>query len=340
MVKGRISFALNTSPSISASMPSAINSTLLLSSHPRFLFKQSFFIAPSTCPKVFHSPNPPPLNPLILKCSSNSEEQETSNNFKDALSGIVGKQVEELLNREENKGLLDGLEKASERVEMAKRELAEIERQELEAQLLRNYINQLESRASEIAECQQEISQARAMVEEAEHSLSLDEDNFGDLNAFSSADGERIDTDKERLESVKAALISALVGTLAGLPISLTQVSSSTQLLLPLSITFISCALFGVTFRYAVRRDLDNFQLKTGTSAAFGFVKGLGTLGGGPTLELEPESFLSHAVDGAVYVSQNLFIFLFAAVGLDFCIKMRLLSPFPMKRSASKMNTR
>ena len=63
---------------------------------------------------------------------------------------------------------------------------------------------------------------------------------------------------------------------------------------------------------------------------------GLGTLGGGPPLELDPESFLSHAVDGALYVSQNLIIFLFAAVGLDFCIKMRLLSPFPMKKISSK----
>ncbi|KAL4348840.1 hypothetical protein GQ457_17G022640 [Hibiscus cannabinus] len=317
-------------------MPSAIPSTLFLSSKPRFLFKDPFF-APSTCPKA---PIFPPLKPLSLKCSGNSEEQETSNGLKDALSGIVGKQVEELLNREENKGLLDGLEKASQRVEMAKRQLAEIEKQELEAQLLRNYIGQLESRASEIAETQQEISEARAMIEEAERSLSPNEDNVGDGNAFSSEGGEGIDVDKERFESVKAALISALVGTLAGLPISLTQVSSTTQLLLPLSVNFISCALFGVTFRYAVRRDLDNFQLKTGTSAAFGFVKGLGTLGGGAPLELDAGSFLSHAVDGAVYVSQNLFIFLFAAVGLDFCIKMRILSPFPTKRSAPRTDER
>lgn len=57
--------------------------------------------------------------------------------------------MEELLNRQENRVLLDGLEKASQRVEMARRELAEIERQELEAKQLRDYINQLESRASE-----------------------------------------------------------------------------------------------------------------------------------------------------------------------------------------------
>lgn len=62
----------------------------------------------------------------------------------------MDERVEELLNREENRGLLDGLEKASQRVEMAKRELAEIEKQELEAKLMREYVNQLESRASEV----------------------------------------------------------------------------------------------------------------------------------------------------------------------------------------------
>lgn len=63
---------------------------------------------------------------------------------------MVDKQVEDLLNREDNRALFDGLEKASQRVERAKRDLAEIERQELEAKQLRNYINQLESRASEV----------------------------------------------------------------------------------------------------------------------------------------------------------------------------------------------
>lgn len=70
--------------------------------------------------------------------------------MKDALAGVVDERVEELLNREENKALLDGLEKASMRVEAAKRELAEIEKQELEAKKMREYINQLETRASEV----------------------------------------------------------------------------------------------------------------------------------------------------------------------------------------------
>ncbi|OIT34467.1 PREDICTED: uncharacterized protein LOC109244649 [Nicotiana attenuata] len=279
---------------------------------------------------------------LTINCSNsnninnnNSSGNGETGNLKDALTGIVDERVEELLNREENRVLLDGLEKATQRVEMAKKELADIERQELEVKLLKDYITQLETRTSEIAECQKDISEARAMIEEAERSLSAGDDARR-RDASRGTDGDVINRDEERVESIKAASISAIVGTLAGLPISLSRITSYSELILPLSITFISCALFGVTFRYAVRRDLDNFQLKSGTSAAFGFVKGLATLGGGPPLELDTGSFWSHALDGAVYVSENLLIFLFAGVGLDLCFKLRILSPFPIDRSISE----
>lgn len=108
------------------------------------------------------------------------------------------------------------------------------------------------------------------MIEEAERSLSQSEGG----GAVRDGEDGGLDRDEERLESVKAAAISAIVGTLAGLPIFLTQATDTSQLVLPTAITFFSCALFGVTFRYTIRRDLDNIQLKTGTSAAFGFVKG------------------------------------------------------------------
>ncbi|XP_047957705.1 uncharacterized protein LOC125203412 isoform X2 [Salvia hispanica] len=240
------------------------------------------------------------------------------------LSGMVDERVEQLLNKEENKALLQGLEQASSRVEIAKRQLAEIQKQEAEARVMREYIDQLESKASEIAECQKEILEARAMVEEAELSLN---------SASKEMESGMSDKDKERLQSVIAASVSAVIGTLAELPISLSRVTSNTQLILPLAITFVSCALFGVTFRYAIRRDLDNFQLKAGTSAAFGCVKGLAMLEAGAPLELNASSIVSHAFDGAVYVSESLLIFLFAGVALDFCIKLRILSPFPIERT-------
>lgn len=121
-----------------------------------------------------------------------------------------------------------------------------------------------------IAECQREISEAKALIEEAEGSLSLNE-GFMEMGMKSE---EIDDRDRERWESVKAASISALVGSFAGLPICFTQVTNTTQLLLPLAINFICCALFGVTFRYTIRRNLDDVQLKTGVAAAFGVVKG------------------------------------------------------------------
>uniref|UniRef100_A0A7N2KVL4 Uncharacterized protein n=1 Tax=Quercus lobata TaxID=97700 RepID=A0A7N2KVL4_QUELO len=106
---------------------------------------------------------------------------------------------------------------------------------------------------AKIAECQRQILLAGEMVEEAKHSLGLDVDGIKDGDAFLEKESEEIDRNEERVESIKAAFISALLRI-----------------------------VFGVTFRYTIRRDLDNIQLKTGTSAAFGFVKGLAMLGSGP----------------------------------------------------------
>jgi len=112
------------------------------------------------------------------------------------------------------------------------------------------------------------------MLEEAERSLLLNVGGAEEGGTFMGMKSEEVDRDEERLESVKAASISALVGTLSGLPICFTQATNTTQLLLSLAINFVCCALFGVTFRYTVRRNLDDVQLKTGVAAAFGVVKG------------------------------------------------------------------
>lgn len=306
--------------------PGALDPNLTLSLLPKTSFHNSW----PTIPRILSlsrqkdgGGTPSKSMIVVVKCSSTSENQEAGSggSLKSSLSNIVDKSVEELLGKEENKELLDKLNKASERVQLARKELADIERQELEAQQMRKYVNELETRASEIAECQKEVLEAKAMVEEAERSLSLSKGEKGEIAR-----------EEERWESVKAASISALVGSLAAAPIYLSKVTSSPQLLLQLGVTFASCALFGVTFRYAVRRDVDDTHLKTGASAAFAVVKGLATLSGGSPLEFNSSSFLSHAVDGAFFVFQDLFIFTFAAVSLDFCFKMRFISPFPLEK--------
>ncbi|CAJ1936520.1 unnamed protein product [Sphenostylis stenocarpa] len=291
----------------------------------------------NTCTIILNSIQVP--SPLLIKsfrtvplskCYCRSSDERGSDDVKDALYGLVDEQVQELLSRKENKVLLDGLEKASQRVEMAKRELELIQKQEIAVKQLKDYVNQLEGEVFEIAECQRDISEAKTLVEEAERSLL---ENVGGPEGGGTSmemKSEGIDGDAERLESVKAASLSALVGTVSGLPIYFTQVTHTNQLLLPLAINFICCALFGVTFRYTVRRNLDDVQLKAGVAAAFGVVKGLGTLGGGPLLEPNFQSFLSHAQDGTINVCENLLIFVSVAVALDYCFKTRILSTFPI----------
>lgn len=59
--------------------------------------------------------------------------------------------VDELLRREENKALLDGLEEASARVERAREALADIERQAADALRAKEYMRQLQNREAEVS---------------------------------------------------------------------------------------------------------------------------------------------------------------------------------------------
>ncbi|XP_071696149.1 uncharacterized protein [Rutidosis leptorrhynchoides] len=209
-----------------------------------------------------------------------------------------------LLNREQNRAVVNELDnKAAQTVELVNKDNI---MQETEAMKMMETINQLESKVSEFAEVQKQQSEAK-----------------------------NINKNKEKLESVKAAIVSAIVGTLASLPVSLTHFTDSYGLTVSTAITVISCVLYGAIYRYIIRRDLDDFHLKTGTAAAFGIVKGMATLDGRSSLGHEDGSFLSHGLSGAVCVSENVIVFLLAAAGLDICYKMGILSPFPLESSVS-----
>ncbi|XP_031476850.1 uncharacterized protein LOC116248286 [Nymphaea colorata] len=303
------------------------------------LCSRFFFPASSSSVRYHYRASPFTFKLIPARCSG-SVEGGSDASSKGILSEMLDKGVEELLRSEGNRGLVEELQRAEKRVQDARNELAEIERQEREAANLKEYVRKLEIRASEIEECQREISLARTMIEEAESTLSSNIDRTDPMNdSFSTETGD-VDKEAERWESVKASSVSAVVGTLAGLPITLAQANSDVEVLLHAAVTFISCALFGVTFRYTMRRDLDNIQLKTGTSAAFGFVKGLAELEGMFPMQFNEYTLVNCARDAAIYVSENIFIFLFAAIGLDYCFKVRLLSPFPMRSSSSRTTSR
>ena len=78
---------------------------------------------------------------------------------------------------------------------------------------------------------------------------------------------------------LQAAAVSAMAGTFASLPFTIAVDGGlSYGALASQAGIFLSCLLFGVTYRYAVRRDLGNLQLKSGVAAAFGLVRGKGHL--------------------------------------------------------------
>ena len=66
------------------------------------------------------------------------------------LSSAVGEKVDELLRREENRALLEGVEDAERRVERARAALADIERQEAAARFARDEVRRLEKRRDEV----------------------------------------------------------------------------------------------------------------------------------------------------------------------------------------------
>jgi hypothetical protein len=66
------------------------------------------------------------------------------------LNSAVGEKVDELLRREENRSLLEGVEAAERRVERARAALADIERQEAAARLAREEVRRLEKRRDEV----------------------------------------------------------------------------------------------------------------------------------------------------------------------------------------------
>lgn len=69
--------------------------------------------------------------------------------------------------------------------------------------------------------------------------------------------------DAERQESVKAGLIAAAAGAIASLPLVPANggVAPAVGLLSTLSVAA-SCLLMGIVYRYALRKDLGNSQLK------------------------------------------------------------------------------
>lgn len=266
--------------------------------------------------------------------SSQEGDGETVPDVEDPLlSGLADDEVDKLLKSEENQALLKDLGSAMQRVDGARKELDEIEKREKGAAEVRAYIQRLEGADSLIAESLREVSEAEASVRKAEFALVTARAGSSIRDLSNKVEEADIDENAERIESIKASFMSAFVGTLASIPIALGESNSIEGLLIKEGIIFISCALFGVTYRYTVRQNVDNMKLKSGVVAAFGLVRGLSQFEAELPVDFSVQFIFSHALDTGFMLGESMFIFIAAAIALDYCMKMDLLNPFPSKKA-------
>ncbi|MEO1508266.1 MAG: hypothetical protein AAFU84_11510 [Cyanobacteria bacterium J06633_23] len=138
--------------------------------------------------------------------------------------------------------------------------------------------------------------------------------------------------DPERIESVKAGTVAAIIGT----AISFVFVVFDTWLMgqgftqawllhaiQRLAVAVVCCFLFGVTYRYIVRQD-PNPHLKSGAVGAFALTRSLGQL---ETLELSALS-MDQALPIALPIAESFGLFLTVRLVLDWGLKQQWFQPF------------
>ena len=133
----------------------------------------------------------------------------------------------------------------------------------------------------------------------------------------------------ERVESAKAAVAAGLAGAFAAAPLAAAAPAGASDL----AVVLASCALFGVVYRYALRRDLGNPHLKGGVVASFGLVRGLAQAqlfiataapaGAAPTFE--------QAAQAALLVGEAVVTFALAAAAVEACFSRGIISTFPVE---------
>lgn len=139
--------------------------------------------------------------------------------------------------------------------------------------------------------------------------------------------------DPERLESVKAGIIAALVGltvsvVFVGVDSLLAGSGAWTQALLLQAIRRIvvgtvCCFLFGVTYRYIIRQD-PNPHLRSGAVGAFALTRSLSQL---ETIQISGLTLASIVTLGIVMI-ESFGLFLSVRLVLDLGLKQQWLKPF------------
>ncbi|GBG66861.1 hypothetical protein CBR_g70738 [Chara braunii] len=269
-----------------------------------------------------------------------------------ALSGVdFDDLTEKILKDESAQALLRDLAAAQERVEKAKRAMEEVERLEREgstensSRLLNGEALSARVEAEigdadrRVAELEQEVRAAEAAVAAAERGLV--EARAGTSLRSPKWESMQIDENRERIESGKTAAVAAVAGLIASLPVAVNEELPLTAIIFTEVVVAISCALFGITYRYAVRRDAGNIELKSGIVAAFGLVRGLAQLDSTVQLfqssssPMQAEVFRQQLLKSGLDIGEGIILMAFAAAAIEICQRNGYLHPFPTRQSSN-----
>eukprot|EP00898_Chlorokybus_atmophyticus_P006919 jgi/Chlat1/7228/Chrsp57S06862 len=138
-----------------------------------------------------------------------------------------------------------------------------------------------------------------------------------------------------RLEAIGAGTVMALpvlaTGGLSVLAGGADPSFSPASAALSLALLVATCGLFGVTYRYVVRGDTGNVQLKSGAVAAFGLARGFGQLDVAQMLSPGDGAALGAAALSAGY---SVLILGFCAAAIEIAFRKKMLKPFTSSSSS------
>jgi hypothetical protein len=238
--------------------------------------------------------------PVAVRASDSEEEEDFD--AENLISSLINDNPEPI------KRITDAANKVAE---------LQLEQQKLNAELAALEGDVAEQQAAREKKAEQEAAELMADAEVRAAQLLLQAAELDELDVRA-AKMRQLD-DLNKIESVKAGLISAVGGVLSSLPwLFATSQSSVLNLAADLAVAGATAFLFGVVYRYAVRGDATNSQLKGGVVGAFGLTRGLslaeGLLRGGWGGE--------QVGTAAVGLGQSMLLFGFCAAALELGVRM------------------
>jgi len=254
--------------------------------------------------------NPKEITDLIDSDPSVLKEIEK---LKEESKKVASEAIEKLKTSNENE-LRETFQKTTERVVSAQSEAESAAMDELKIQ---------EERMRKAEE------NLRAIAEETKRLREEGEGKGGE-----NEEERRERKDRERIESAKVGTVSAIGGVLLSLPLALSQFSGNAfNQFADVGATALSCALFGVVYRYAVRESIDDFQLKGGVVGAFGLVRGVGQAEVFMDVASNNDelSFAAFAQAAAI-CGESVLVFLFAGL----CVEAAMTREFILRKSGKE----